>query len=76
MISMIKTQWSPWSFFDRPAALILALANVALVVGMVWFRLRHSRKSRIAPEQAQPVAGGQGVAGSVGGGTSPVPEID
>ncbi|GEM82115.1 tripartite tricarboxylate transporter permease [Meiothermus hypogaeus] len=38
MVSMIKTHWNLLSFFERPLALLLAILNVAMVVGVLGFR--------------------------------------
>mgnify|MGYP005843118077 CR=1 FL=1 len=44
MVSMIKTHWNLLSFFERPVAILLALANLGLLVGMLWLRLKQARK--------------------------------
>jgi TctA family transporter len=46
MVSMIKTHWNLLSFFERPVAILLALANLLLLGGMGWFRLRQARRLR------------------------------
>lgn len=44
MVSMIKTHWDLFSFFERPVALFLALVNLAFLVGMAWLRLRQAKR--------------------------------
>ncbi|GAA5338845.1 tripartite tricarboxylate transporter permease [Thermus antranikianii] len=44
MVSMIKTHWNLLSFFERPVAILLALANLGLLVGMLWLRLKQARR--------------------------------
>ncbi|WP_018465457.1 tripartite tricarboxylate transporter permease [Calidithermus timidus] len=44
MVSMIKTHWSFASFFERPVAILLALANVLLVALVLSIRYRQWRK--------------------------------
>ncbi|GAB5602199.1 tripartite tricarboxylate transporter permease [Thermus sp. FJN-A] len=44
MVSMIKTHWNLLSFFERPVAVLLALANLLLLGGMLWLRLKQARK--------------------------------
>lgn len=44
MVSMIKTHWNLLSFFERPVAVLLAMANLLLLGGMLWTRLKHYRK--------------------------------
>jgi putative tricarboxylic transport membrane protein len=43
MVSLIKTQWDLTSFFSRPVAIGLAVANVLLVAAMIWLRWRQGR---------------------------------
>jgi putative tricarboxylic transport membrane protein len=43
VVSMIKTQWDLLSFFRRPVAVGLAVANVVLVVAVAWYRWRQGR---------------------------------
>ena len=43
MVSLIKTQWDLTSFFSRPVAIGLAVANVLLIGAMIWLRWRQSR---------------------------------
>lgn len=44
MVSMIKTHWSFASFFERPVAILLALANALLVALMLGIRYRQWRR--------------------------------
>lgn len=44
MVSMIKTHWDLFSFFERPVALFLALVNLTFLVGMAWLRLRQAKR--------------------------------
>lgn len=46
MVSMIKTHWNLLSFFERPVALLLALVNIAFLLGLAWARLRQARRLR------------------------------
>ncbi len=46
MVSLIKTHWDLTAFFSRPVALGLALANLLLVLGMLYLRARQARQVR------------------------------
>ncbi|MCS6868400.1 tripartite tricarboxylate transporter permease [Thermus sp.] len=46
MVSMIKTHWDLFSFFERPVAVALALVNLAFLLGISWFRLKQARRLR------------------------------
>ncbi|GAA6756846.1 tripartite tricarboxylate transporter permease [Thermus thalpophilus] len=52
MVSMIKTHWDLMSFFERPVALLLALVNLAFLVGLAWLRLRQARWLRALEARA------------------------
>jgi TctA family transporter len=54
MVSMIKTHWNLLSFFERPVAILLALANLALVGSLLWLRLRQWQRLRALRNLAQP----------------------
>lgn len=43
VVSMIKTHWDILSFFRRPMAVGLAVANVVLVGTILWYRWRQGR---------------------------------
>ncbi len=51
LVSMIKTHWDVLSFFRRPMAMGLAVANVVLVAVIVWYRWQQ------AAQLEEPVAG-------------------
>ncbi len=51
MVSMIKTHWNLWSFFERPLALVLAFLNLAMVVGVLGLRRGWWAALRLPPEE-------------------------
>ncbi|APD08334.1 MULTISPECIES: tripartite tricarboxylate transporter permease [Thermus] len=53
MVSMIKTHWNVWSFFERPVAMLLALVNLLFLVGLIWLRLRQARRLKAFEVLAQ-----------------------
>jgi putative tricarboxylic transport membrane protein len=53
MVSMIKTHWDLTSFFDRPVAIILALATLGLILGMLWARYKMRVRVRAGPAQEE-----------------------
>jgi TctA family transporter len=53
MVSMIKTHWELTSFFDRPVAMILALATLGLILGMLWACYKMRVRVRVGPAQEE-----------------------
>ena len=47
MQSLIKTNYNLSSFFERPVAIFLALANVALILAMIWLRTRPKQATAL-----------------------------
>jgi TctA family transporter len=43
MMSLIKTQWDLTALFSRPVAMVLAVCNLLLIVGMLWLRRQRAR---------------------------------
>lgn len=43
MMSLIKTQWDLTAFFSRPVAVVLAVCNLLLIVGMLWLRGQRAK---------------------------------
>lgn len=53
MVSMIKTHWDLTSFFDRPVAIILALATLGLILGMLWVRYKMRARVEVGPAEEE-----------------------
>jgi TctA family transporter len=47
MQSLIKSHADISSFFNRPVAIVLALANIALVATMLWMRRRAAQRAKV-----------------------------